>query len=344
MAMDLLDLVTKGLGSDFASKVSGLLGESGQGTQSALESGLPLLLSGLARKAGSPDGAADVLNLLNNFGASDSQLSNIGGLLSGGGLGNLVSSGGSILSALFGANNTGSIFNALGSLAGVKPGSATTLLSAVAPLAFGMLRRYTAKEGLGASGLASLLLGQRDAFARQVPESLSRAAGFAPVAGFAAAPPPQEKAPPGFLRWLPWIIGALLLLWLLSRCVGTRDVTPVQTTPAPVAAPAAAVPGLATLYFDSGSAAPAADAASTLEAVAEYARANPTARLAVSGYHDPSGDAAVNEELARNRAEATRTVLVGLGVPEAQIDLQRPLVTTGGTEERASRRVEVAVR
>jgi OmpA-OmpF porin, OOP family len=344
MATDLLDLVTKGLGSDFASKIAGVVGESPHGTQSVLDSGLPLLFSGLANKAGTPDGASDVLNLLNNFGAADSQLSNIGGLLSGGGLGGLGSAGNSIISALFGGKSNG-IASALAGLAGVKPGSVTTLLSAVAPLAFGLLRKHTASQGLGASGLASLLLGQRDSFARALPESLSRAAGFGPASHMTA---PAEGAPKssGFLRWLPWIIGALLALWLLSRCTGSKGVTPVQAVPAPVAQPATApaVPATATLYFDTGSATPAADAATTLAAVVDHAKANPSARLAVSGFHDPTGDAAANEAVSLSRATAVRDLLIGLGVPAGQIDLDKPAVTTGGGEERASRRVEVSVR
>ncbi len=345
MAMDLLEMATKGLGPDFASKIAGLVGENVQGTQSVLDSGLPLLFSGLANKSGAPNGASEVLNLLNNFGAADSQLSNIAGLLSGGGgLGGLGTAGNSIISALFG-NKSDGIYSALAGLAGVKPGSATTLLSAVAPLAFGMLRRHTAKEGLGASGLASLLLGQRDSLARKVPESLSRAAGFAPASHITALSANEAKSS-GFLRWLPWVIGVLLALWLLSRCTAQQEVTPVQSVPDPVAEPVSApvMPATATVYFDTGSSTPGMDAGSTLAAVADHAKANPSARLAVSGFHDPSGDAAANEAVSLGRATAVRDLLVGMGVSADQIDLEKPMVTTGGGEERASRRVEVSVR
>jgi OmpA-OmpF porin, OOP family len=344
MAMDLLEMATKGLGPDFASKIAGLVGENVQGTQSVLDSGLPLLFSGLANKSGAPNGASEVLNLLNSLGAADSQLSNIAGLLSGGGIGGLGAAGNSIISALFG-NKSDGIYSALAGLAGVKPGSATTLLSAVAPLAFGMLRRHTAKEGLGASGLASLLLGQRDSLARKVPESLSRAAGFAPASHITALSANEAKSS-GFLRWLPWIIGALLALWLLSRCTAQQEVAPVQSVPAPVAepAPAPVLPATATVYFDTGSSTPGMDAGSTLAAVADHAKANPTARLAVSGFHDPSGDAAANEAVSLGRATAVRDLLISMGVSADQIDLEKPVVTTGGGEERASRRVEVSVR
>ena len=65
-------------------------------------------------------------------------------------------------------------------------------------------------------------------------------------------------------------------------------------------------------------------------------------RLTVAGYHDRSGDAAANEELAKQRARAVRDLLVGAGVPEERIVMRKPLVTTGGANDREARRVEVA--
>jgi outer membrane protein OmpA-like peptidoglycan-associated protein len=111
-----------------------------------------------------------------------------------------------------------------------------------------------------------------------------------------------------------------------------------------VDAPTAAVPANVELYFDTGSTAPEATTGIQLTEIADYAKANPSARVSVSGYHSPSGDAATNEEVARSRATAVRDVLLGLGVAESSIVLDKPLVTTGGGEERESRRVEVSVR
>lgn len=64
-------------------------------------------------------------------------------------------------------------------------------------------------------------------------------------------------------------------------------------------------------------------------------------RAVVSGFHDTSGDPALNEQLARRRAETVRDVLTGLGVPAAKIDLQKPAVTTGSGSDAQARRVEV---
>ena len=61
----------------------------------------------------------------------------------------------------------------------------------------------------------------------------------------------------------------------------------------------------------------------------------------VSGYHDTTGDAALNEELAKQRAVAVRVVLVRIGVPEDKVELKKPEVTTGSGGNAEARRVEV---
>ena len=61
----------------------------------------------------------------------------------------------------------------------------------------------------------------------------------------------------------------------------------------------------------------------------------------VSGFHDTTGDPAINEALAKKRAETVRDVLTGLGVPADKVDLQKPAVTTGSGNNAEARRVEV---
>ena len=82
----------------------------------------------------------------------------------------------------------------------------------------------------------------------------------------------------------------------------------------------------------------------SLESVIEYLKVNPTAVATVSGFHDPTGDAAHNEELAKNRAMTVRDAMMAAGVPESQIDMVKPIVTTGGGDLAEARRVEVAIR
>lgn len=66
------------------------------------------------------------------------------------------------------------------------------------------------------------------------------------------------------------------------------------------------------------------------------------AKIVVQGFNDPSGDAAANEKLSKNRAQAVRDALVALGVAEERIELRKPnsTVPEGGSFEEM-RRVEV---
>ena len=117
-----------------------------------------------------------------------------------------------------------------------------------------------------------------------------------------------------------------------------------QVAPAAAGASAAGVPAPARIYFDTGSNVVPVAAGATIDPLAAYARANADVRLAVSGYHDPSGDAATNERLARERAQAVAAALTAAGVPADRIEMRKPEQTTGGGgDAREARRVEVSV-
>ena len=117
---------------------------------------------------------------------------------------------------------------------------------------------------------------------------------------------------------------------------------PVPPPATPDAASQAAHQEIVSLYFDVGSAVPSPDAGRKLERLVAHARAYPSVRLTVAGYHDRSGDAAANEELAKQRARAVRDLLVAAGVPEDRVVLRKPFVSTGDGSDREARRVEVA--
>jgi outer membrane protein OmpA-like peptidoglycan-associated protein len=86
-----------------------------------------------------------------------------------------------------------------------------------------------------------------------------------------------------------------------------------------------------------------ADASSTLAPLLDT-RKGQTGNWLISGYHDASGDAAANAELAKQRAFAVRDLLVARGVNPQSIELAKPAVTTGGADAREARRVEVTLR
>jgi K(+)-stimulated pyrophosphate-energized sodium pump len=113
---------------------------------------------------------------------------------------------------------------------------------------------------------------------------------------------------------------------------------------APVVAAAAALPPAAKIYFALDKAVVPADTADTLKAVVAYLKANPKAKALVSGFHDPTGSRARNEELALNRARAVRSSLERAGIAADRVMMQKPTVTTGDGAPEEARRVEVSVR
>jgi outer membrane protein OmpA-like peptidoglycan-associated protein len=104
---------------------------------------------------------------------------------------------------------------------------------------------------------------------------------------------------------------------------------------------AAAAPLLARVFFDTGVSALPGDAAKTLAPVIEAATRSAGIRLAVSGYHDKTGDPEKNAELAKERAIAVRDALVAAGVPLERLELSKPQVIEGGTDDTLARRVDV---
>lgn len=110
---------------------------------------------------------------------------------------------------------------------------------------------------------------------------------------------------------------------------------------APPVATGPGFPALARLHFDTGKSDLPADSAAQLAPIADWAKADAAARIGVSGFHDSHGDPAANAVLARNRAVAARDALVAAGVPAERIVMVKPQETTGGSDDREARRVDV---
>ncbi|HUN93109.1 MAG TPA: OmpA family protein [Burkholderiaceae bacterium] len=115
---------------------------------------------------------------------------------------------------------------------------------------------------------------------------------------------------------------------------------PVVAAPA---APAAAV-GTVKIYFELGAAALPATAPGELAPIVAALQGKPESHAVISGFHDASGNAQSNAELAKQRALAVRDALVAAGVAAERVDLEKPQVTTGGSDPAEARRVEVSIR
>jgi len=128
-----------------------------------------------------------------------------------------------------------------------------------------------------------------------------------------------------------------------THAKAAAPVEAVAATPAAVEADASVVVenGVVKFYFASGKADLAKGA---VEALGEAIKAAADGKkLVLSGFHDATGSAEVNAELAKQRAIAVAEVLKAAGVAPASVELKKPeqLAVTGSDAE--ARRVEVTV-
>lgn len=107
---------------------------------------------------------------------------------------------------------------------------------------------------------------------------------------------------------------------------------------------ASSVPALK-VYFDSGKTDVHSDFAAKSADLVNYMKANADTKAVISGFNDPTGNAAANAELSKNRAQAVQAALVAAGIPEDRTVLEKPAETSGtAATNAASRRVEVVLR
>ena len=102
------------------------------------------------------------------------------------------------------------------------------------------------------------------------------------------------------------------------------------------------VDGVVRFYFASGKADIAQGAKEALADVVAAAKAGK--RLTISGYHDSTGSAEFNAELAKKRAMSVRDALLAEGVPDTGLNLKKPeaMPNTHGNDPQA-RRVDVTI-
>lgn len=123
--------------------------------------------------------------------------------------------------------------------------------------------------------------------------------------------------------------------WMGAYWNGAARVAAAPVAPAPVGR----------VYFDPDQAERWVEGGDTLGAVAAYLKSHPAASASISGYHDPSGGAEHNLELAKARAIVVRDALVADGVAAERLVLDKPVESTGSADvAREGRRVEVTIR
>lgn len=202
MAVNLIELATSYLPDNVVDRVSRLLDENPQNTQTALNGAFPTLLSGLAQRSAEPGGTSSVMDLVAEVTTPDrvagevvmpqgtivNRLGNLANNDDDNGLiDHLQSIGSGILSSLFG-DRSGAVAGALASYSGVKQSSAQSLLSLAGSVLLAIIGKQQHEDGEGPTNLAGLLSSQTGSIQSAMPSGfqslLGSIPGFGALGGF----------------------------------------------------------------------------------------------------------------------------------------------------------------
>ena len=178
MEINLLEIVKKQISGEILQKAAAFLGEDTSASQKALNAILPSVLGGVVNQSTSISSATNLMNTLTTDGHDGSIFNSLSNLLNGGSATQgLMAAGDGIVKSLFG-NKTSGIVDWIASYAGIKTGSASGLMSLVAPVVMGAIGKQISGGQTGVSGLMSLLGGQTNFIKNALPAGLSSVLGL----------------------------------------------------------------------------------------------------------------------------------------------------------------------
>jgi len=310
------------------------------------------ILGGLAGKAGQTGFLRQIFELITGPMNDSSILSNVRGLFSKSVGSPSDGLGSRFLSMLFGGNQS-QIAEKVGLAAGLRPSSASTLMSFAAPMVLGLLGKRVNEGHMDMSSFSSLLQRERSGISSMLPAGLSNILGT-PAAAAADVSQATQSASPR--RWLWPVVALAALIGLIWFAVRGRqqagDV--VGQAGQQVRSAAQSVTGFlktslangielsipqngmeshllaflkdpsqplsnATwfefdrLTFDTNAATLRPESQEQLRNIAGILQAYPMMRVKIGGYTDNTGDPAANALLSQQRVDSVMQQLTGMG-------------------------------
>jgi len=154
----ILDLLNSDIGRQMISGVSNETKQPADKTASVVSMALPLLMGAMKRNASTPQGAAGLMNALNNK-HDGSLLDNLGGFFGGGVDDSQKTDGLGILGHVLGGSQD-NVVGALSQKSGMDSGSIMNILSTLAPIVLGYLGKQKKEQNVSSeSGIGDLLGG-----------------------------------------------------------------------------------------------------------------------------------------------------------------------------------------
>ena len=240
--MNIVDLVKDQLTSQVLGSLGSLVGTNEAQTKAASAAAVPAMLGGLAKLAGTSQGAGQLASALG--GLDLGMLGNLAGVLGGSNASKMADKGGSLLGTLFGNSATSMIVETLASFLGIKGGIARSMLSYLAPVVLGTVAKQLTSSGksIDASGIQSLFadqsrniqsalpaglsLGDFGSIAKAVTSATSGGASHSSHASHGHVERKQESS--GFPSWLPWLALPLIALGAFLLMNKDKGVKPVE--------------------------------------------------------------------------------------------------------------------
>ncbi len=320
---------------DIVSKISEIVGQTSDKTRNVLKSIVPAFIGGIVEKGSTPEGAANLVDLVNTHNFEQNVLPNEASM----------HEGAEVMDNIFG-NNLGSTLSRLSAQTNLDSASLHKIMGVIAPICMGIIGAKIKRQSMNMTGFMSFIKDQKkilSGYSNQTSEYYSLS-GRNPEKDYGK---PNDK--PIWKSWI-WAIvlaGGLMAWWngVQYRSPATEKTIVTTSTSAPIAVlgdflenpKANELPKR--FYFDEiyflGESTRLSGGFNEMKYVGEILKAHPRAKVELVGIGENVGTDRETIIFANRRAELVRNEIIARGARPEQITT-RGVANAGPAGSRAS--------